>query len=603
MKTGGARSGTRARRWRASPARGLVAALLLAALTFALFSPASRNGFISLDDERYITGNSQVRRGLSWETARWALTSMDDANWYPLRRLSHLVDVELFGFWAGGHHLVSAAWHAAAAAVLFLALQMFTGTFWRSLAVASLFAAHPLQVESVAWAAERSNVLAGFFFALTLLLWGGYARRPGPGRYLAVLGSCALGLAAKPMLVTLPFVLVLLDFWPLGRMAAPGAPPWNIAGARIRHVLLEQAPLLVLAAATGALAAVAHRSYGALVSMESIPLGLRLANALLSYWRYLGKLLWPTGLGVFYPHPEHGLSMGAATLAGVLIAALSTLLALQARRRPWLIAGWLWYLGTLVPMIGIVQFSRQAMADRFQYIPAIGIFLALVWLVAEDLPARLRRPVVLGPAALAALAALAAVTVAQVRLWKDDLTLYTHTLAVTTGNWPIETSLGLALQRLGNREEAIAHYRAALRLYPYSQASYNLGTALFESGRNVEAEAAFREALRVKPDFAEAHNNLGSVMLALGRVEEAAAAYAQAVRLQPEDSLARHNLGMTLLRLGHPAEALPHVQEAVRLQPGEPTYLEDLGRLLSLLGRPAAAAPYLREARRLRGTL
>ena len=589
MKTGGARV--------------YVAALLLAALTFALFSPVARNGFINFDDEQYITGNSHVRQGLTWETARWALTTMEYANWYPLRRLSHLVDVELFGLWAGGHHLVSAAWHAAAAAVLFLALQTFTGAFWRSLAVASLFAAHPLQVESVAWAAERSNVLAGFFFALTLLLWAGYARHPGLGRYLAVVGSCALGLAAKPVLVTLPFVLLLLDFWPLGRLAAPGSPPWRIAGGRIRPLLLEQAPLLALAAASGALAAVAHRSYGALVSMESMPLGLRFANALLSYWRYLGKLLWPTGLGVFYPHPEHNLSMGAAALAGVLLAALSTLLALQVRRRPWLIAGWLWYLGTLVPMIGIVQFSRQAMADRFQYLPSIGIFLALTWLVAEDVPARLRRPAVLGPAALAALAALAVLTVAQVRRWKDDLTLYTHTLAVTTGNWPIETSLGLALERLGHREEAIAHYRAALRQHPYGQAYYNLGTALFGLGRNAEAEAAFREVLRLKPDFAAAHNNLGSVLLALGRVEEASSAYAEAVRLQPDDSLAQHNLGRTLLLLGRPADALPHFQEAARLQPGEAAYLEDLGRLLSMLGRPAAAAPYLREARRLRGAL
>ncbi|MDB4285599.1 hypothetical protein N9903_01695, partial [bacterium] len=384
----------------------------MAVLTFALFSPVARNGFISLDDERYITANSRVKQGLTWETARWAVTSIENANWYPLRRLSHLIDVELFGMWAGGHHLVSAAWHAGAAALLFLALNGTTGAFWRSLVVAALFAGHPLQVESVAWAAERSNVLAGFFFALTLLLWGHYVRQPGLGRYLALLGSCMLGMAAKPVLVTLPFVLLLLNFWPLGRMSHHGSPPWRIAGSRLRHMLMEQAPILALAATSAVAATVASRLHGALVSSETIPLGLRFANAALSYWRYLGKLLWPSDLAVFYPHPEHNLSLEAATLAGVLLLGTTTAAMFVVRHSPWITVGWLWYVGTLVPMIGIVQFSRQAMADRFAYLPSIGIFLMLVWFVSKDLPSQLRRPAVLGPATVAVLLVFGSITVA-----------------------------------------------------------------------------------------------------------------------------------------------------------------------------------------------
>jgi hypothetical protein len=308
------------------------AVALLAALPY--ISREVSPNFVIFDDGDYIYNNPQVLRGLTPQTALWALMSTEHANWYPLRRLSHLVDVSLFGLDAQGHHLVSVAWHAAAAALLFLALQLMTGKRWRSFVVAGLFAAHPLQVESVAWAAERSNVQAGLFFALTLLLWVRYARRPGPGRYAAVFCSCALGLMAKPVLVTLPFVLLLLDYWPLGRVSAPGAPPWWIAGARPGRRLLEKVPLLALAAASGAMAVYAHRQTGALQSFEAFPLGARLGNAALSYWRYLGTLLWPADLAVFYPHPGKSLPPATALAAGLPLAAATGLALLSARRRP-----------------------------------------------------------------------------------------------------------------------------------------------------------------------------------------------------------------------------------------------------------------------------
>jgi tetratricopeptide (TPR) repeat protein len=507
-----------------------VAAALLAALPY-VFCGVSPN-FIALDDSSYIYTNPQVRRGLTPRTALWALTSIEQSNWYPLRRLSHLVDVSLFGLDARGHHLVSVIWHAAAALLLFLALHRMTGRRWRSFVVAGLFAAHPLQVESVAWAAERSNVLAGFFFALTLLLWTRHARRPSWGRYGAVLCSCALGLMAKPVLMTLPLVLLLLDFWPLGRLSPPGAPPWRIPADLLGRRLLEKAPLLLLAAATGAVAVLAHRQADALSTLEAIPLGTRLGNAALSYWRYVGMMLWPADLAVFYPHPGKNLPFGAALAAGLLLAAVTVLVLRQARPRPWLAVGWLWYAGTLLPMSGIVQFGVHALADRFVYLPSIGVFLALVWLAAEGLPAPLRRPAVLGPAAAAALAALAAASAVQAGYWRDSETLFSRTLAVTSGNWMIHGNLGTVLVEQGRQEEAIAHYREALRLRPeFPSAHTNLGNAYLRLGRTQEALGHYREAVRLDPANALRHRNLGLALTRAGQGEEAAACYREAERL------------------------------------------------------------------------
>ena len=559
--------------------RARLTALLLAALIFAVFSPTAWNGFITLDDNRYIYENPQVRRGLSAETVLWALTSTEDANWYPLRRLTHLIDVSLFGMRAGGHHLVSVAWHAAAAALLFLALRRLTGREGRSFLAAALFGVHPLQVESVAWAAERSNVLAGFFFALTLLLWAGYARRPGAGRYAAVLAAGALGLAAKPILMTLPFVLLLLDAWPLARLSPQGGPPWRVAGPSLRRCLLEKAPLLAFGAASGAIALVVHLHAKAITTFEAFPLPVRIGNAALSSWRYLGKLLWPAGLAVYYPHPMRNLPVGAAVLAGLLLALATALALRQARRRPWLAAGWIWYLATLAPVIGIVQFGGHAMADRFAYLPSIGVALALVWAVAEGLPA-VRRPAVARLAVPALLACFAAASVAQARFWRDDLTLYGHSLRVTERNWLVEHSLGFALHRLGRREEAVAHYRAAALYGPYPKVFYNLGTALFELQRYEEAAYALREAVRLQPDYIEAHNTLSFCLVALGRREEALTIYQGVVRLRPDLPDTWYNLALIQAGLGRRGEAAASLRQALRLRPDFPAARRKLDQVL-----------------------
>ena len=510
------------------------AAALLGVLTFAAFAPAAHNGFTTLDDVQYIRENPQVRRGLTPQTALWALTTTENANWYPLQRLSHLVDVNLFGMQAGGHHLVSAAWHAAAAVLLFLALHLMTGAPWRSLAVAALFGVHPLQVESVAWAAERSNVLAGFCFALTLLLWARHARRPGPGRYAAALAACALGLAAKPILMTLPFLLLLLDVWPLGRVSRSAASPEKLAWSGLRRPLLEKVPMLALAAAAGGMALAAHSQVKGLASLESIPFGFRLGNAALSYWRYLGNLVWPARLAVYYPHPGTGLPVGAAALAGLLLAILTAVALAQTRRRPWLAVGWLWYLGALVPMIGLVQFGGHAMADRFVYLPSIGVFLAGVWQVAAWVCPRSSRMVLPGLATAALLAASTAATVSQVGLWKDDLVLYRHALEVTERNWLAHFALGNALMARGSQDEAARHFEVSVRINP-SQAECwdNLGVYYASHGRFDEAELALRQAVRIKPDLAAARFNLGFRLLRRGDRAGAYEQYEALRRLDP----------------------------------------------------------------------
>ncbi len=482
-------------------------ALFLALLTFAVYVPTARNGFVNLDDNLYISDNPQVKRGLTLETVLWALRSVEHANWYPLRRLTNLADVNFFGMWAGGHHLVSAAWHAAAAALLFLALCSMTGALWRSLMVAALFSLHPLQVESVAWAAERSNVLAGFFLALTLLFWERYARRPGAARYGMVLVVFALGLMAKPVLMTLPFVLLLLDVWPLGRLWSRGLSPAKFAAAPLGRLLLEKVPLIGLSMACGQVAIIAHRQIaGALTTSETLPLVMRLANAALSYWRYLGKLFWPVDLLVLYPHPGKQISLGSSLVAGLLLAALTVLAFLYARRQPWLGMGWLWYVGMLVPVSGIVQFGSQAMADRFMYLPSIGIFTALVWFITAILPSRNHVRVLVGLLAGGVLVALTVVTMKQELIWRDSETLFRHTLAHTSKNFLIHNNFGNMLLAAGRFQEAITEYQQALPFYP--DAHTNLGVALSKIGRIDEAIRHFEEALRRKPGDRESTFNL-----------------------------------------------------------------------------------------------
>jgi tetratricopeptide (TPR) repeat protein len=425
----------------------------LALLTLAAYLPALHNGFVNLDDGLYVTGNPQVQKGITRAGGAWALTANVANNWHPLTLLSHQLDCQLFGLNPAGHHATSLLLHLVNTLLLFAVLRGMTGAVWRSAAVAALFAVHPAHVESVAWVAERKDVLSAFFWILAMAAWTGYARRPSLGRYLLVALMMILGLMAKPMVVTLPFALLLLDVWPLDRR-----------GLGWQRLIAEKLPLLALSAAASLVTLRYQRT--SLAPLDLVPWSLRLANAAVSYAAYLGKLLLPRNLAVFYPIPL-AIPAWQVAAAAALLAALTALAVWKARRAPWLLVGWLWFLGTLVPVIGLVQVGRQAMADRYTYLPSIGLFVAVVWGIAWGIAALAReRRAILFTAAAAAILALAAGTWMQAGYWRDSVALYRHALAATRGNYVAHVGLAKALTARRDWTGAEEQYRAALALRP-----------------------------------------------------------------------------------------------------------------------------------------
>jgi tetratricopeptide (TPR) repeat protein len=556
-------------------------ALALAVATLAVYAPVVRHGFVDYDDAEYVFRNPRVRAGLSSEGIAWAFTSVEAANWHPLTWLSHMLDCELFGLRPAGHHATNLVLHTLNVVLLFLTLARLTGGLWPSAAVAALFALHPLNVESVAWVAERKNLLSTLFWILAVAAHGWYARRPGPARYMAIVTATALALMSKPMAVTLPFALLLLDFWPLGRMRR----------GTIGRLVVEKLPLLALAAVTSAITFEAHLTGGSVVAVEAIPPGARAANAIVSYAAYVGKIVWPARLGVFYPHRESSLPMAQVVATGAALVLVTAAALRAARRAPYLAVGWLWYLGTLLPVIGIVQVGTQAMADRYAYVPAIGLFVALSWGAAALAP---RRPLsrALAVAAAAALVALAVRTSQQVRVWRNSLSLFASTIAAVPDSWVAHYNLGNALMTSGRTAEAEAQFRETVRLQPsFARGHNNLGDALDALGRHEQAIAPYREAIRVNPDLAEAHNNLGTSLAALGRLEEAEASLREALKRQPEFVEAWFNLGVTLRRLGRLGESGDALSRAVLLRP-------DLDRARFQRAITAAQAGDLETARR-----
>ncbi len=601
--------------------RDLIICLCLAAAVLVVFGQAGSFAFLAWDDTGYVTDNPRVTDGLTAGGLRWALGSGAMANWHPLTWLSHMADAELFGLDPRGHHRTSLLLHAANAVLLYLVLKRMTAAPWRSAFVAGLFALHPLHVESVAWVSERKDVLSAFFWILTMGAYALYVERPGRVRYVAVVVLFALGLMAKPMLVTLPFVLLLLDFWPLGRLrgnpapaGAPGraraaraeaasgpAAPASAAGAEARsgarawRLVVEKVPLFLLAAASSVVTFLVQKSAGAMPAMERLPLDARLANAAVAYWRYIGKLLWPAGLSAFYPfRPWAAWQVGLSVLA---LAALTALALRGAARAPWFLTGWLWYAGTLVPVIGLVQVGRQAMADRYTYLPLVGLFIAAVWGAAElASAARLPRA---APAAAGALvlAALAACSQAQVRVWRDTVTLFGHALEVDPDNPVAHNLLGFELASQGRGAEAEEHFRRALAAEPgYAAAGYNLGLALAKQGRFAEAAQQLEAAVGARPDYAEARRNLGGVYDQLGRAGDAEREYAEAVRLDPADAEARNDLGASLAARGRDGEAAAQYEEAIRLRPGYAEALNNLGVIRARQRRPREAEDLYRRS-------
>jgi hypothetical protein len=561
-------------------------ALGLVILVMAAYSRVGRFTFIDLDDSEYIYENPQVRAGLTLDGAAWAFTTTHAANWHPLTWLSHMADVQVFGLEAGRHHWMNVLIHALNAVLLFLVLQYTTGAPWRSATVAALFAAHPLHVESVAWVAERKDVLSTFFWLLTMGLYAGYVQRPGVWRYLTVTLSFALGLLSKPMLVSLPFVLLLLDYWPLGRLAwrdPSDTASTPVSRHSISRLVLEKVAFLVLAVGSSIVTYAAQASKAATASLEHFPLGARASNALVAYVLYLVKTVWPTSLAVFYPHPS---SIGAQIpmwqpLAAAALLSVLTLVALwYGRLRPYLAVGWLWYVGTLVPVIGIVQVGSQAMADRYTYVPLIGIFIAVAWGIPELLGGWRYRQPVLAALGTAAVLGLWVTTWAQTAHWRDNGSLYTHAIAVTHKNWLAWNNLGNDHLNRGDFRRALSSFQEALRIKPdYADAWYNAGIALGRLQDYPRAIAAYQEALRLDPANADGWVYRGLAHQAIGQYAEAIACYESALRLRPADAIALNNLVVAHAVQGNRGKVLETYR---RLRAVDPVRAEELLRSIGV---------------------
>jgi len=577
--------------------RAVWVSLTLILVNMVIYAPVPHHDFVNYDDPEYVSENPHVSGGLTRQALLWAFTTKGHgANWHPLTSLSHMLDVELYGLNAGGHHLNNLILHIVNTVLLFGVLRMMTGALGRSAFVAALFAAHPLHVESVAWVSERKDVLSTLFWMLTLWGYVWYVRRPGRDRYLAVVLLFAMGLMAKPMLVTLPFVLLLLDVWPLGRVSLGVAPDPRL----VRRLVWEKLPLLALAVVLSIVTFMVQQQQGAVSGLDALPLNLRVQNALVSYVAYIGKMLWPARLAAFYPYPQliPGWWVGGAILGliGVSVAVIR-----KAWRYPYLPVGWLWYLGTLVPVIGLVQVGNQSMADRYTYIPLIGLFLMVAWGIPDLLPRWRYRSIALGTTAGLVISMCVIVARGQVQHWGNGVVLWTHALEVTTENYRAHAALGALLEDQGRVNEAIAHLSEAVRIRPdYAEVQNKLGAALADQGRVEEAIPHYFQALRFKPGIAEAHNNLGNALSGQGKVAEAIAHYTEALRINPDYALAHNGLGSALDEQGKVAEAIAHYREALRIEPNLAEAHNNLGAALASQGKADEAIQEFLEALRIK---
>jgi protein O-mannosyl-transferase len=528
----------------------LCAVLALAAIT--VYWPARNHDFINLDDDVYVTDNPNIQSGLNWQSVKWALTTSYFSYWHPLTWLSHTLDWQLFGGKPGPQHLVNVFLHAANSLLLFIVLNRMTKRIWPSVFIAGLFALHPLNVESVAWIAERKNVLSTLFWFLTMLAYVRYSERPSPGRFIVAIVFFEMGLMSKPMLVTLPFVLLLLDYWPLGRFSAS----WRL----IRNLILEKVPFVLLAGASCVITFISQKQVG---TMAPIPFKERFANVICSYMDYIGKMFWPAHLGILYPFPAGFLPVAKVILDGIILILITALVFYYGRRFKYLPVGWLWYLGTLVPVIGIVHVGGQAMADRYTYVPLIGIFIIIAFGAADlfrNIPFRKAILAILASAVLLACAVAASI---QLTYWKDSITLLDHTLTVIESKSPhivsaasgrhldeafrfipnspvIHNNYGNALRKAGRIDEAIDYYKFALLLDPkYAPARYNLAISLGVKGRYDEAAEQCRIYLAAYPNDADMQTNLGIMLLKQGKLDEAVESIKKALRIDPNNQRTR----------------------------------------------------------------
>ncbi len=568
-----------------------IIAVGLVLLTVFVFWAVLDLPFINYDDPDYVTQNAQVLKGLTLRSFIWSLGTTHAANWHPLTWLSHMADVSLFGVSPQGHHAMNLLLHCLNAFLLFVLFSSLTGAVWRSALLAALFAVHPLRVESVAWVSERKDVLSTFFWLTAALAYEVYVRRPDWRRYGLLLVLFALGLASKSMLVTFPFTLLLLDVWPLKRI--------NLHQLSVRACwpfIYEKLPLFALSAASSLMTFLAQRAGGAIKAMEEISLGTRLSNSVTAVISYVYKLVWPASLSVFYPYPESPPSspMLLAILLGLIAA---TALALRVRRNhPFVAVGWLWFLVTIFPVIGLVQVGNQAMADRYTYVPGIGLALIIAWGIPAPSTRQPVRAVAVVCAAVAGLAMLSGLTVRQIGYWSSELQLFEHALAVTERNWLAECVIGMKLEQQGQIDAAIVRYRRAIEIRPQApEAQNNLGNALLKQGKWNEGIAHLREAVRLWPRYVSALSNLGAALCEASQIEQGLPYLTEAVKQAPDYVLAHYNLGLALMSVGRWDEAQGHLEEVLRLAPND---MEARMELERLRGRRAGSKTWSEQRNR-----
>lgn len=540
----------------------LALAVALAALTIFVYAPVRDSLFVNYDDNLYVTSSPRIVQGLNADNVAWSVTAFVNGNWHPLTLLSHMLDVELFGVDAAGHHVMNLALHVVNVTLLFWLLSHATGRSWTSAFVAALFAVHPLNVQTVAWISERKSLLSTAFWLLALLAHVGYRRRPSWGRYLAVVGSAALALAAKPMAVTLPLTVVLLDIWPLATRPS-GRGPMVLRYAR------ELGPMIAMAGVCGVLTLLAQRAGNAIQTVTGYPFSVRLANAVVSYAWYLKTMIWPVGLAAFYPHPMSTQGVVEVAVSALILAGACAVVVAKRRVFPALAVGWCWYVGTLLPVAGIIQVGSQAYADRYAYVPLIGIFIIVAWSAARFTAAR---PLVwrraLAVAGVAWIAALSFTTRAQLPYWHDSVALFQRAIDVVPDNALAQNNLGMALVEQSKIADALEHFQKAVAIAPWdTDARSNLGNALRVLGRPADAAVAYDEALAQTPNDPSLHFNLATALIDLGRVDEAVSQLGEAVRLDPGYAKARYLLGTILIQAGRPADALEQFREVARLDP------------------------------------
>jgi tetratricopeptide (TPR) repeat protein len=610
----------------------------MAVVVWLTFGQTIGHDFVNYDDDVYVYHNAEVVRGLTFDGLIWAFTHVYAANWHPITWISHMIDCELWGIHPAGHHFTNVLLHSVGAVLLFLVLRAMTGAMWPSAFVAAVFAAHPLHVESVAWVTERKDVLSGIFFFLTFATYAHYVRRPkSVHRYLLVVATLALGLMCKPTLVTTPFVLLLLDYWPLRRFPQQHSGQRRVqeaARTSLSKILLEKLPLLILCAVSSG-ATVLAQKYN-ITTASGLPFGVRVENALVSYVIYLWQMLWPTRLAVLYPYPENGLRAWQLGLSLALLATITFAVFAWRKKRPYLLTGWFWYIGMLVPMIGLVQVGFQTRADRYTYLPQIGLYIMAAWGVGDALARFKHRQMVLWPAASVILLLFAASAYWQCQYWRNSESLWIHALNVTSGNAvahnnlgnfyldhnrldealrqyqaslsiseptarrtnkiglmerayaDAENNLGLTLTKQGQTHEGVACFERVLARFPDNpKAHLNIGNVLLDEGRTTEAIEHYKRALVVHPHYVDAHFNLGNAFAQREDVDRAIGEYEQALKIQPDLVDAQNNLAIAFLKKGLVKNAVTHWREALRIQPNSVDILNNLAWILATFPDPS----------------